>query len=138
MDDDDKNMRSQREAASWQYSTLVIPGIIVGVILLMVGSTVMSKMTPPAPSPTPSPVPTAVTRPPGFTGKAGGYGGYGGYGGAKAAMDKMNDPAFIRRYQEKSVKFGGDFTKLTPAEQKELDSASQGHGKQFFDMIRRR
>lgn len=126
MDDDDKSMRTQREAASWNASPLMIPGIILAVILLMAGSTIMSKMTPP-PTPTPTAAPATPAAAPGAAATR--------QMGQGRGMDKMNDPAFITKYQEKSKKFKGDFTKLTPAEQKEVNEATQGHGSQFFEMV---
>ena len=125
MDDDDKSMRTRREAASWNASALTVPGIILAVILLMVGSTIMSKMTPPA-TPTPSAAPATpdatMQKPNPMQGQ----------------MPKMNDPAFMRKYQEKAKNLKGDFSKLPLADQQELNEATQGHGKQFFDMTGRR
>lgn len=128
MDDDDKNMRVQREAASWNASPLMIPGIVAAVILLMVASTLMGKMGGAA-SPSPSANPAPATPTAEQTRKT---------TEIKMKMQKMNDAEFIKKYQGKAKKFSGDFSKLSPDEQKELNDVTQDHGRQFFEMLRSR
>ena len=125
MDEDDKSRRGQREAASWQYSTLTIPAIIVAVILMMVGSAIMGKRDGATPSPSaasaldPIPDEAEMKR----------------RSQMMAQQNKLRNPDFMRRFTEKSKTLKGDFGKLTPAEQTELNAATQGHGKELFEKI---